>query len=147
MITNDILVSKDLHEVETFWQGGMHFTANVQGHSIHMDKLPEHGGTDTGPRPKPYILAAASGCTGMELISILEKMRIKIQFLDIVITGRLGSSLPKIYDAVHIRYTIGCDQADQDRIQKAIALVEEKYCGVIAMIRHFAEFSSEVNFE
>jgi putative redox protein len=147
METKDIVSNKDIHEIETAWMGDMHFASRVQGHTIHMDKLPAHGGNDKGPRPKPLILTAASGCTGMEIMVVLKKMRVKIDSLDIVVSGELSEGHPKVYTSVNIQYTIGCSETDREKIEKAIRLVEEKYCGIVSMIRHFAKFSSEVIFK
>jgi putative redox protein len=138
------IVIKDRHSIETEWKQNMHFASSVQGHTIHMDKLPQHGGEDTGPRPKPLLLSAISGCAGMELIAVLQKMRIHPKSLRIDVTGDLGDSHPKIYTDVYVKYVMEGDLSEKDRIEKAIKLVEEKYCGIVAMVKHFARFTSEL---
>jgi putative redox protein len=137
---------RDLHVVNTMWSGKMHFECDVNDHVVHLDKIHRHGGEDRGPRPKPLLLAAAGGCTGMEIISILEKMRLKIFQLDIEATGELNDEVPKIYKSVHLIFKVRCEAAAQKKILRAIALACEKYCGVIAMLRRFAAVTTEVVF-
>lgn len=136
----------DVHQIHTSWLGNMHFAASVNNHTIHIDKLKIHGGDDRGPRPKQLILAAASGCVGMELVAILEKMRIKIDALELTVSGTLSETIPKIYKNIHLHFEISCAEEDRARFEKALNLTLDKYCGVIAMIRHFAEVTTEVKY-
>lgn len=59
------------HEIETQWMGKMQFNSLVNGHTLIMDAAERVGGEDIGPIPKPFVLTALSGCTGMDVISIL----------------------------------------------------------------------------
>ncbi|HKR07181.1 MAG TPA: OsmC family protein [Bacteroidia bacterium] len=143
---NETLIQKDVHRVNTRWGGKMYFESLVNDHFINMDKLPEYGGEGKGPRPKPLILSAIAGCTGMEIVSILEKMRLKIESLEIDVTGELNDELPKIYKSVHIVCKVKGQNDDKQKIERAIQLATEKYCGVLAMVRHFAAVTSEIKF-
>jgi putative redox protein len=147
MITNnETLVQKDLHHVNTKWSGKMHFESSANDHIIHLDKLPAHGGEDKGPRPKQLMLCAIGGCTGMEIISILEKMRLKIDEMEIAVTGELTDGHPKMYKSVHIIFKVKSLIHDKVKIEKAITLAVEKYCGVVAMFRQFARVTSQIEF-
>jgi putative redox protein len=147
MITNnETLVQKDLHHVKTKRSGKMHFESSANDHIIHLDKLPAHGGEDKGPRPKQLMLSAIGGCTGMEIISILEKMRLKIDELEIDVTGELTVGQPKMYKSVHIFFKVKSLIPDKVKIARAINLATEKYCGVVAMFRQFAQITSEIQF-
>jgi len=143
---HDSLIQKDLHHVTTKWDKGMHFESLANEHIVHLDKLAKHGGEDKGPRPKQLILTAIGGCTGMELISILNKMRLKIDSLEIDVTGELTEEQPKIYKLIHVIYKLKISIPDKEKIERAIALVQEKYCGVLAMVRHFATVTSEIQY-
>lgn len=143
---NIIENKKDIHQAVTKWQGKMHFESSVNDHIIHFDKLEIKGGEDKGPRPKPLILSAIGGCLGMEIISILDKMRLKIKSLEIDVSGELNDRQPKTYKSIHIIFKIKRHLADKQKIEKAI-LLGEKYCGVLAMVRHFAEVNSEIKFD
>ncbi|HKR07216.1 MAG TPA: OsmC family protein [Bacteroidia bacterium] len=146
MINNGTLIEKDIHHSNTKWDGKMHFESSVNDHVIHFDKLAKHGGDNIGPRPKLLILSAIGGCTGMEIVSILEKMRLKIQGLEIDVAGELNDEQPKIYKSVHIVFKLKSLTRDKQKIERAILLATEKYCGVLAMVRHFATVTSEIKF-
>src|SRR3954471_24952762 len=105
-INSSTLTQKDIHQVNTKWNGKMHFESSANDHIIHVDKLPAHGGEDKGPRPKQLMLSAIGGCTGMEIISILEKMRLKIDKLEIDVTGELTVGQPKMYKSVHLIFKV-----------------------------------------
>lgn len=143
---NETLAKKDVHKVSTRWNGKMHFESSVNDHIIHFDKLEIHGGENKGPRPKPLILSAIGGCTGMEIIAILDKMRLKIERLEIDVVGELNDGQPKIYKSVHIIFKVKCQNEEKLKVERAISLATEKYCGVVAMVKHFAEVTSEIQF-
>jgi putative redox protein len=141
-----ISIQKDIHQISTEWKGNMHFESTVNGHALRFDKLPKHGGDDKGPRPKPVFLASIAGCSGMEIILILEKMHVRIEGLRIEIAGELNDGQPKVYKSVHVIYKVSAQASDQQKIERAINLAVEKYCGIISMVRQFANFTSEVIF-
>src|SRR6185369_6363028 len=116
---HDSLIQKDLHHVTTKWDKGMHFESLANEHIVHLDKLAKHGGEDKGPRPKQLILTAIGGCTGMELISILNKMRLKIDSLEIDVTGELTEEQPKIYKLIHVIYKLKISIPDKEKIERA----------------------------
>lgn len=138
--------AKDTHHVNTIWKGKMHFESLANDHIIHLDKLEKHGGENFGPRPKPLILSAIGGCTGMEIMSILEKMRITIEQLDIDVTGELTETQPKMYKAVHIIFNVKCASENKSKTERAINLAINKYCGVVAMVRQFAIVTYDIWF-
>jgi len=139
-------ILKDLHHVTTSWKGNMHFECLADNHIITLDKLEIHGGNDLGGRPKALILAAMGGCTGMEIVAILAKMRLKMEGLEISITGELNNEQPKIYKSVHLLYQVRSRLEDREKIERAIRLATDKYCGVVAMVRHFATVTFEISF-
>ncbi len=139
-------LKKDFHRVTTKWRGNMHFESAVNDHVIHLDKMPQHGGENFGPRPKPLILAAVGGCTGMEVLAILEKMRLRIEMLEIDVTGELNDGQPKIYKAVHLIVKVKAGHSPVQKVERAILLATEKYCSVVAMVRHFAAVTTEIIF-
>ena len=70
--------------VSTEWKGDMKFEADVTGHKVVMDTTPEFGGHEEGPRPKPLVLASLTGCTGMDVVSILKKMKVELDGLRLI---------------------------------------------------------------
>ncbi len=138
---------KDIHHVSTTWKSKMHFKCLANDHIIHLDKLEKHGGENHGPRPKPLILVAIGGCTGMEIISILDKMRLRVEELQIEVTGELTETLPKMYKEVDILFNLKASEDEKAKIERAINLAVEKYCGVVAMVRHFAKVRYTIQFQ
>jgi putative redox protein len=99
------------HEIETQWMGKMQFNALVNGHTIIMDAPERVGGEDTGPIPKPFILSALSGCTGMDIVAILRKTQKEVKELNIKVTGELSRQHPIEYTAIHVIYDFMGDES------------------------------------
>lgn len=90
------------HEVETQWKGKMQFNALVNGHTIIMDAPERAGGEDNGPIPKPFILSALSGCTGMDIAAIICKEEKVLRDMNIKVTGQLSKQAPVQYISIHV---------------------------------------------
>jgi len=118
------------HTVDTSWKGNMLFDANVSGHHVMMDALPAVGGEDKGARPKELMLAALAGCTGMDVVSILRKMRVEFTGLNIRVEADVTEDHPKHYDKMHIIYEFTGRDLQKDQLKKAVELSQERYCGV-----------------
>ena len=132
------------HEVETHWMGNMQFNAAIDRHTIVMDAPEISGGSDVGPFPKPLILAALSGCTGMDVAAILRKKRKPVDEIKIEVSGTLRDEFPKEYIAVHIAYKFKGPAENQDAALKAVKDSQEKYCGVSALLRKALPLTWEV---
>jgi putative redox protein len=122
----------------------MSFESEVNGHKIVVDAKEESGGEDKGPRPKPLMLAALGGCTSMDVISILKKMRVELTSLNVIVEGELSEEHPKRFTKMHVIYEVEGDNIPMDKIQKAVKLSEEKYCGVSVVYRQAMEITSEI---
>ena len=131
------------HHVSTGFNGGISFTADINGHKIIMDTADE-GGHNLGPSPKKLMLASLSGCTGIDVVSILNKMKVPFSEFSIDTDASLTDNHPKIYKKVTITYKIRIDEKDRHKMQKAVRLSKEKYCGVNAMFTAFAKVESEI---
>jgi len=134
------------HEVETQWMGKMQFNALVNGHTIIMDAPERVGGEDNGPIPKPFVLTALSGCTGMDIISILRKAQKEVQDLSIKVTGELSKQAPIQYVAMHVNYDFKGDPLYKDAALDAVNLSQEKYCGVSSMLKKAVPVTWEINY-
>jgi len=132
------------HTVETSWQGNMKFDAVVSGHHVVMDALPVVGGNDEGARPKELMLAALAGCTGMDVIAILKKMRIEPSYFNVRIEAKLTEEHPKHYTAMHILYEFKGENLELEKLQKAVELSQERYCGVSFMYRKAMEITHQI---
>lgn len=123
------------HLVETSWMGKMEFHSAVNGHTVVMDGPEKVGGENHGPIPKPFLLTALSGCTGMDVISILSKSRKPVTSFNLSVTGDLTTTQPLEYSAVHIVYNFEGPAEYEETALKAVALSQEKYCGVSSMLK------------
>ncbi len=123
------------HEIETQWMGKMQFNSLVNGHTIIMDAPERVGGEDNGPIPKPFLLTALSGCTGMDVVAILRKANEEVTSFDIQVSGELSKTAPIQYTAIHLTYRFKGDPKYQDAALNAVQLSQEKYCGVSSMLK------------
>lgn len=132
------------HTIATVWKGKMSFDAEIDGHKLMMDAAPENGGEDKGPSPKKLMLAALSGCTGMDVVSILKKMRVDFDELKIQVDGDVTEEHPKQYEKMHVIYEFTGKNLPIEKIQKAVRMSEDTYCGVGAFYRKAIKISSEI---
>lgn len=133
------------HKVNTQWNENMQFDAVVNGHHLIMDANAEVGGRDAGPRPKELLLAGLAGCTGMDVISILKKMRVEPSWFNIRIEADMTEEHPKHYQSMHIIYEFAGDKLDMDKINKAVNLSQERYCGVSHMYGKMMSLTHEIS--
>ena len=112
--------------------------------SIVMDSAREHRGTSAGPTPMQTVLLALAGCTGMDVVSILEKMRTPLEGLKIEVNGERATEHPKVFTRIHLRYVVRGAGLREEDVRKAIDLSQEKYCSVSAMLRATATITYEV---
>jgi putative redox protein len=134
-------------KVEVKYNDLMSFSAEVNGHSITLDADHTVGGKNLGPRPKPLILVALAGCTGMDVVSILEKMKVKFNDFAVDVDGELTEEHPKYYHKIHITYKFKGHDLPLDKINKAINLSQDRYCGVSAMLSKAATITFDVVIE
>ena len=134
------------HEIETQWMGKMQFNSLVNGHTIVMDAPEKVGGEDNGPIPKPFVLTALSGCTGMDIVAILRKAQIQVKDLDIKVIGELSKTAPIQYVAIHLKYEFSGDAAFKDAAVGAVNDSQEKYCGVSSMLKKALPVTWEVSY-
>lgn len=126
------------------WNDGMRFDVAVEGHSIVVDAAKEFGGVEAGPKPKTLILVALAGCTGMDVVSILKKMRMSWSSFELEVSGELTSEHPKVYESIHVLYRFSGDALDRKKIDRAIELSQTSYCGVTAMLEKTATITTSV---
>jgi putative redox protein len=136
-----------MNKVNVNWTGNMAFEAKVNGFKIAMDADEKVGGNNTGPRPKPLSLVSLGGCTGMDVVSILDKMRVVPDYFNVEVSGELTEEHPKYYNKIHIRYIFRGKDLPMDKLEKAVSLSQERYCGVSEMLRKAATITHEILIE
>lgn len=134
------------HQIETQWMGKMQFNALINGHTVIMDAPERSGGEDTAPIPKPLVLAALSGCTGMDIVALLRKGGHQVQDLNMTVTGELSKQAPVQYVSIHILYDFKGDEAAQDAAYQAVTGSQEKYCGVSSMLKKAIPVTWEIRY-
>ncbi|WNJ18757.1 OsmC family protein [Pontibacter sp. G13] len=135
------------HEISCDWKGGMAFESDIQGHKVMMDAVPEFGGKDSGPSPKRLVLAGLAGCTGIDIASLIKKMHLEVDDFDIQVGGDLTEEHPRFYSRIHVNYTFYGAKLDPPKIEKAVALSWDRYCGVAEQLRCAASMSFEINYQ
>lgn len=122
-------------EISISWKEGMAFEANSDGHKFMLDAAENVGGRNLGPRPKPLMLVALAGCTGMDVVSILSRMRIELENFNIRVEGDQSDEHPVYYTSMHIIYEFWGKELPYEKLEKAVNLSLEKYCGVAAVYK------------
>lgn len=128
------------------WTSGMAFEADLEGHRVSVD-VPGADGRAAGPRPKALVLAGLGGCTGVDVVSILDKMRVPFEGLAVDVRAEESASHPKVFTQIHVRYRFKGRDLPLDKLQRAVQLSQEKYCGVSAMLGKTAAITSEIVIE
>ncbi len=112
------------HSIKTVWKENNTFSTDIDGHNIVIDLGEDQGGQNQGPRPKKLLLAAAAGCTGLDVVETLRKMRVELKHFDV--------------------YEFKGDDLPVKKIERAVKLSFENYCGVLAMYKSCIPISYEI---
>jgi len=126
------------------WKSGMAFESEINGHKITIDANESVGGNDLGPRPKSLMLLSLAGCTGMDVVSILKKMRVDLDDFAIEVEADLTEEHPKQYSKMNVIYKFWGKDLPMDKIEKAVSLSDERYCGVSAVYKKAIEMTHEI---
>lgn len=134
------------HQVETQWMGKMQFNSLVNGHTIVMDAPERAGGEDNGPIPKPFVLTALSGCTGMDVVSILRKQGVELNDFNITVSGEISKPHPIVYTSIHLVYEFKGSEAHKEAALQAVTDSQEKFCGVSNMLKRIIPVTWDVTY-
>lgn len=132
------------NKVSAHWIDKMGFQTELNGHKFILDADDASGGDDRGPRPKALMLTAFAGCTAMDVVSILKKMRVVVSDFDVHIEGELTDEHPKHYKNMHVIYEFAGKDLPLAKLEKAVRLSEEQYCGVSAVYKQVMPVTSEI---
>ncbi|SFX37456.1 putative redox protein [Thermoactinomyces sp. DSM 45891] len=134
-------------KIDIQWQGKMEFkTEAPSGHHITMDASSEVGGENRGPRPTEMLLSAVGTCSGIDIVDILEKMRLEVQSFSMEVRGERANEFPKKFTSVHMHYCLTGD-LPIEKVRRAVHLSVEKYCTVSNSLSARITASFEVNGE
>jgi len=120
----------------------MRFVATAQsGHAIIMDTDKDKGGFNSAPTPMELLLVSLAGCTGMDVIYILRKMKIEPEQFEIVVKAERAEEHPKVYKKTEITYLLRGKSIPEDKVKQAIELSQNKYCSVSATMKEVGEIT------
>ena len=132
--------------VTTEWQRDMVFESdNPSGKNLFIDSGEEFGGPNSGLRPKALMLSALAGCSGLDVVSLLNKMKVEVDDFKIVTSAELTDEHPKYYNKVKVDYHFYGKDMNEKKINKAVNLSIDRYCGVFEMFRQFAKMETEIH--
>ncbi|RED50603.1 OsmC family protein [Seonamhaeicola aphaedonensis] len=134
-------------KVTTKWLGDIKFeSTNPSGHNLFIDAGEESGGKGEGFRPKALMLSGLAGCSGIDVAALIKKMKLNVDDFTIEIDANLTEEHPKYYDNVLMSFHFYGPDLNEKKLQRAVDLSVEKYCGVMEMFRQFAEVIVETHF-
>jgi len=126
------------------WTDEMAFDVELEGHHFMIDADEEFGGKNRGPSPKALLLSSLAGCTGMDVVSLLGKMKMPFDKFALEVEGEVAEKHPKSYTDIVIRYIFRGKELDRDKIEKSVKLSLDKYCGVHTMLAKSANVRHEI---
>jgi putative redox protein len=126
------------------WMNNLAFEVAIDGHKIIVDAKPDVGGSDRGPRPKPLMMVALAGCTGIDVASLLKKMRIDIDEFNVKVEGDITEEHPKHFTGMHIIYEFKGKDLPPDKLKRAVELSQDRYCGVTETYRKAMKLTYEI---
>lgn len=126
------------------WNGKMSFDSHIRNHKVLMDAKTEVGGENQGPSPKELLLASIIGCTGMDVVSLMTKMRVEFESFEVLAEADTTEDYPKVFKQVNLTYLVNGKNPDLAKIQKAVEMSLTKYCGVSAMVSKVSPLVYEI---
>lgn len=132
------------HVVDLAWTNNVAFEGEIDGHKLILDAAKDSGGDDLGPRPKKMMLSALAGCTGIDVMMILKKMKVEPEAFNVIVEGDVAEEHPKKYTRMKIIYQFKGKDLPIDKIERAISLSQDKYCSVSAVYREALPLEHEI---
>ena len=126
------------------WVDGMLMVGKSHsGHSITMDGPPEIGGDNLGVRPMEMLLLGVAGCTMIDVVTTLKKMRQELTHCETKVNAERADDHPKVFTDIHIQFLVKGNDLDSKKVKKAITLSAEKYCSASIMLGKTASISHD----
>ncbi len=123
-------------QAEVRWAGRMTFIGRAgTNHLVAMDTTPEFDGDNSATKPLELLLVALGGCTGMDVVPLLKKMRQQVTAVELNVTADRSEEHPKVYTRIDLEYVVTGSNLEEDKVRRAVELSQEKYCSVSAMLK------------
>jgi putative redox protein len=131
--------------IKVRWEGGHRFVGETEtGVRVTMEPGPKYGGSGKNPTPMEMVAMAHGGCTGLDVVMILEKMRVKVARLEIDVETKRREEPPNYFEEIKLTYTVSGEGVTEENVRRAASLSHEKYCSVGAMLAGKAKISYEI---
>lgn len=128
--------------IKVEWKGGKAFEATSStGHKVMMDASKEVGGEDRGSRPMELLLMGLGGCSGIDVIMMLEKGKQDVKDCQMEITSERADGVPAVYTKINLHFTVTGTDLNEKKVARAVELSAEKYCSVSKMLEKTAEMT------
>ncbi len=127
----------------TTWDGALAFSSTFDGHTIELNGASNDDGIRLGYSPKALLLSGLAGCSGIDVVEILTKMRVPFTKLIIEAEAEQTEEHPKVFREIHVKYKADVSEDDLDKFKRAIELSIDKYCGVSAMLSKNSKIIAE----
>ena len=130
-------------DAKVTWSSGLSFDGTADsGFSLALGANSAVGGEDDGFRPLELFAIGLAGCTGMDVISILQKKRQNITQFEVRVHAQRAEEHPRVFTKIHIEYIVSGPQIDSAAVERSIELSETKYCPAQAMLAKTIPISS-----
>ena len=130
---------------KVIWKGGMAFTGTIDGgFLIPLDAKKEVGGRELGFKPLQLFAIGLVGCTGMDVISILKKKRQEVTEFEVSAEIKLADDHPKVFTNIILEYKVTWKNLDQNAVNRAVELSEQRYCGAQAILKETADITHRI---
>lgn len=128
----------------TIWKSGLEFESTFDGHKITLNGASGEDGKRLGFSPKALLLSGLAGCSGIDVVDILTKMKVPFEGLEISADAEQTDEHPKVFKEIFITYKVKTEPENIGRVQRAVDLSIQKYCGVAAMLSKHSEIVVKV---
>ena len=122
-----------MHKISSKWVKNMAFDNQIDRHTVRTDSSGPMD-DDSGASPKKLLLAGLAGCTGIDVVSVLRKMRVPFTGFEMEVEADLTEEHPRVYSEIRLVYRLYGADLDRAKVEKAVQLSKDKYCGVSAML-------------
>lgn len=126
--------------------GGMNFAAAAGDKRVLLSGA-EAGNDGAGARPMEMVLMGLGGCSGIDVLAMLNKSRQRVTAFDIDIDAERAAEIPAVFTRIHMRYRLRGAELDRGKVTRAVALSMQKYCSVTRMLQHTAAMSYEISID
>ncbi len=130
-------------ESKVVWRDQMAFDVELGGHRFVIDAKEESGGRGLGPSPKGLLMSSLAGCTAMDVIFILRKMRQDVESLEVSVDATLSDEHPKKYESITLTFRV-TGQVEPGRLVRAVYLSDTQFCGVTATLRPAVDIRTRI---